>query len=392
MFVRSVPLVALAVIAGCGGDTSAFVSQPRPDGGLGGTGGASSGGSPNTGGQSNGGSGQSGGGGAGQSGAGGSGTSGAGGSGQAGAGGASGSGGAHPEAGPCPAPPSSNETAICLTFSPEDIQAESDPTLDKRGVFVVQVFDTPNPPNQNAGAIALFERVVPASSAPGGQVALDALRPIRAVAAFPSTVYVRAIFVDNPGPFATGDLGFGAWVGGVNFRDGIQKDEPVLPVALRQGEGNVVDVELVALRKLDVTVHLAATAIGDGEGPLAAVVVNDEDPTQKPPPVGIAAAGCANVSAGDVHLTGFFVGGGRHWVTAILKDLGGAGDIPAGSLASLNVNGQTYRLPTHMDVAPTAYSASVTIDLNWVAPLPADAGTVPPNSCADLGIGVDAGP
>ena len=297
-----------------------------------------------------------------------------------------------PDAGACPAPADPNDTAICFTFSPEDIRAESDPTLDKRGVFVVQVFDTPNPPKQNAGAVALFERLVPANSASGGQIALDALRPIRAVAAFPDTVYARAIFVDNPGPFATGDLGYGSWVGGVNFLDGIQKDEPLIAVPLQHGQGNAVDMPLVALRKLDVTVHLDATPLGDGQGPLAVIVVNDEDPTKKPPPVGASVGQCVNVAAGDVHLTGFFVGSGPHWVTGILKDLGGAGDIPPGALAALSVNGQTYRLPTRIDVAPTDYTATATINLTWVAPLPADAGAVPPNSCADLGFGGDAGP
>ena len=390
MFVRTAGLIAMAALAvGCGGESTAFVPGPNPDdGGPSGTGGKGSGGAAG-GGQSNGGSGQSGSGGAGQPGSGGSN---AGGIGQSGAGGSSGTGGVSSDAGVCPAPANANETAICMTFSPEDIRAENDPALDKRGVFVVQIFDMPNPPKQNAGAVALFERVLPANSASGGQIALDALRPIRAVAAFPDTVYVRAIFVDNPGPFGSGDLGYGAWVGGVNFLDGIQKDEPLVAVSLLHGQGNVVDVPLVALRKLDVTVHLAATPIGDGQGPLAVVVVNDEDPTKKPPPVGIAVGPCVNVASGDVHLTGFFVGSGAHWVTGILKDLGGGADIPPGALAALSVNGQTYRLPTRIDVAPNAYTASATINLTFVSPLPADAGAVPPNSCADLGLGGDAGP
>jgi hypothetical protein len=390
MLVRSVRLIAVVALAvGCGGESTSFVPAPPTDGGPNGTGGKGSGASSGTGGQSAGGSAQAGAGGASQGGAGGAST---GGSGQSGAGGTTGTGGAASDAGACPAPASANDTAICFTFSPESIQAESDPTLDKRGVFVVQVFETPNPPKQNAGAIALFERVLPANSASGGQIALDALRPIRAVASFPSTVYVRALFVDNPGPFTTGELGYGSWVGGVNFLDGIQKDEPLVAVALQQGQGNVVDVPLVALRKLDVTVHLDATPLGDGQGPLAVVVVNDEDPVTKPPPVGAAVGPCVDVAAGDVHLTGFFVGGGPHWVTGILKDLGGSGDIPPGALAALSVNGQAYRLPTRIDVAPDAYTASATINLTFVSPLPADAGAVPPNSCADLGLGGDAGP
>jgi hypothetical protein len=398
MLVRSSRYLALSIlVVGCGGDTSAFTSAT--DAGKSGAAGAS--GSANGGAQSNGGSGPSGAGGTGQSGAAGSGQSGASGSGQAGAvggggtgagGGASTGGASAGDAGMCPAPVDPNNTALCLTFSPENIDAESDPALDKRGVFIVQVFDTPNPPKQNASQVALFERLVPTSSSTGGQIALDALRPIRAIAAFPATVYVRALFIDNPGPFATGDLGYGSWVGGVNFLDGIQKDEPLLPVPIQQGQGNAVDVPLVALRRLDVTVHLSATPVGDGQGPLAVVVVNDQDPAKKPPPVGYAATACANVAAGDVHLTGFFVGAGRHWVTGILKDLGGTGDIPPGSLAALSVNAQTYRIPAEMNVPASAYSASVTIDLSFVAPMPADAGSVPPNSCADLGIGGDAGP
>ena len=167
MPLRTRHLVVLAVLAvGCGGESSTF-SPPPAEGGLAGSGGKSSGGSANGGSQSAGGSGQSG--------AGGSGQSGAGGSGQSGAGGVTGAGGSAADAGPCPAPADPNDTAMCVTFSPEDVQAENDPGLDKRGVFVVQIFDTPNPPKQNAGQIALFERVVPASSATGGQIALDAL-------------------------------------------------------------------------------------------------------------------------------------------------------------------------------------------------------------------------
>lgn len=393
MLARSVPLVAVAALAvACGGDTTAFATATTEAG----AGGGSAAGSTSAGGSGQAGAGQ-GAGGVGQAGtgssSGGSGATGAGGAGAIGAGGVAqgGAAGAASDAGPCPAPVRAGDTAICLTFSPEDIKAENDAALDKRGVFIVQIFDTPTPP-KNAGSIALFERVIPADSATGGQISIDALRPIRAVAAFPSTVYVRAVFVDNPGPFATGDLGYGSWVGGVNFLDGIQKNEPLEPVQLDGGQGNAVDVALVALRKLDVTVHTSATPIGDGQGPFGVVVVNEQDPAMKPPPVGFAAMACADVTKGDLHLTGFFVGSGQHWVTGILKDITNAGDFPPGSLAALAVNGQKYSIPTSITVAPTAYSASVTIDLSFLVPYPADAGAPPPNSCADLGIGGDAGP
>jgi len=380
--------VIAALVCGCGGDTSSFSSAGSGGGaGAAGAGGSNSG----SGGANTGGSGQSGGGvgqaGAHQGGAGGAGVSGAGGAFDAGTGGGTGT-----EAGPCPPPANTNDTAICMTFSPENIHAENDPTLDERGVFIVQIFDTPNPPKQNAGQTALFERTLPASSSSGGQIALSGLRPIRAVSAFPPVVYIRAVFVDNPGPFATQTLGYGAWVGGINFNDGIQKDDPVEPVTLTQGAGNAVDIPLTALRKLDVTVHLTATPVGDGQGPLAVVVVNDSNPKNTPPPVGFASDACADVSKGDVHLTGFFVGSGQHWITGVLKDLGGTADLPPGALAGLTVSGQTVRIPWSFTVAPTAYSAAVTIGLDYVVPWPAEAGAPPPNSCADLGIKSDGGP
>jgi hypothetical protein len=165
-----------------------------------------------------------------------------------------------------------------------------------------------------------------------------------------------------------------------------------MPVTLQPGQGNAVDIPLVALRKLDVTVHTSATPIGDGQGPLGVVVVNDSDPAKKPPPVGAATMKCADVTNGDLHLTGFFVGAGKHWVTGLLKDISLAGDFPPGSLAALSKSGSTYTIPASFTAPRTAYTASVTIDLSFVVPYPADAGTPPPNSCADLGITGDAGP
>lgn len=387
MLARARYIVGLAaLVTGCGGDTNTFTNAQPNEAGLGGS---------SAGGQSGaGGAGQSGaGGGSGQGGNGGSGVSGADGGGQAGAGGAldagNGDGGGP---GPCAAPGNPNDTAVCMRFPPENIRAEADPSLDKRGVFVVQIFDTPNPPKQNASQAALFERVLPADSATGGEIAIADIKQIRAVAAFPQVVYIRAVFADNAAALANQNLAYGVWIGGVNFLDGIQKDEPLLPTTLHRGQGNLVEIPLTALRKLDVTVHLAAKPVGDGQGPLAVVVVNDADVSKKPAPVGLATKACADVTKGDVHLTGFFVGGGQHWVTGVLKDLGGTGDLPEGALAALNVTSQSIRIPASFTASATDYTAAVTINLNYVVPWSPDAGPVPPNSCADLGIGGDAGP
>jgi hypothetical protein len=366
------------ILSGCGGESTSHPFSNGPDGGdasvSGGGSGSGAGGSASAAGGSSG---------ANASG----GAPGAGGSAEGGLG----TGGTSAEGGPCAPPALATDTALCLRFSPETIVPRADKALDEWGVLVVQVFDTPNPPDKNASQVALAERVLPANSASGGEIALSALRPMRLVHAFPSTVYVRAFFVDNPDVLAQGNkIAWGVWVGGVNLADGIQKNEPLLPVPLEVGRGNLLDLTLTALRRLDVTVKTTATPIGDGQGKLDVIAVDKPDPGKKPAVFGSASTPCADVTAGDVTLTGVVVGDGPYYVTGVLNDLGTPGDLPPGSLVSLEPTDGGFQIPTELTYGKGNYRPSVTIDLNYVVPLGADAGTPGPNSCRALGI--DAGP
>jgi hypothetical protein len=283
----------------------------------------------------------------------------------------------------CVPPADKKQTSLCVTLVPEKITAETDPGLDKKGALVVQVFDTSTPPAKNASAVALAERVLPAN--PGtAEVALDTIPMQRLVGTFPAVVYVRAIFVDDNTALAAGaTLGAGAWVGGINLDDGLQKNDPVLPVDVMVGQGNAIDMPLTALRRLTVKVHASATPVGDGQGPLAAVVVNNAEATKKPPLFGAASSACADVSK-DVTLTGFVVGKGPYWVTGALNDLGLPGDFPPGTLAAVDVMGSKATIPQMLTFKADAYSVSTSIDLTYAVPWPMDAGPLPPNSCADL--------
>jgi hypothetical protein len=287
------------------------------------------------------------------------------------------------------APADKTQTAICVTLVPDRITPESDPALDEKGVFLLQVFDTPTPPDKNASAIALAERVAPPN--PGtAEVALDSVTSERIVGTFPSLAYVRAVFIDDKTRLAQGaPLGAGTWIGGIDLSAGLKDKTPLLPVTLKVGEGNALNLPLSALRKLTVKVHASAKPVGDGQGPLAALVVNSQDPSTKPPIFGAATSACADIAT-DVTLTGFVIGKGPYWVTGALNDIGLSGDFPPGTLAAIDIKGNKASIPQALAVPSSAYSISTTIDLTYAVPWPADAGPVPPNSCADL-VRPDAG-
>jgi hypothetical protein len=279
---------------------------------------------------------------------------------------------------------------VCLTLLPEDIKAQADPALDKKGLLIVDVFDTPNPPAKNAGQVALAEVVDPPN--PANEVSLDQIKPVRLVGRMPGTVYIRAIFVDNAKVLtAGGAITFGTWFGGINLADGLQDPEPVLAVPVKIGQGNAVSLPLTALRKLKVTVHAAIPFVGDGQGPLGVVAVNGADPSRKPQIFGLATDKCADLRAGDVTVTGFVFGPGPYWVTGMLKDLGGPGEFPPGSLAAISVVGGQVTIPRQVTIAARDYSPTGTIDLGYAVPRAADAGAVPPNSCVDLAAGATDG-
>ncbi|HVU02345.1 MAG TPA: hypothetical protein VHE30_11365 [Polyangiaceae bacterium] len=378
----SAPLLAFVA---CGGDsTTGAFSPPSSDAGTGGA-------SPGDGGKGGGSGSASGGSGNGGTASGGSAGTGTGGA----TGGTAGSGGA--DGGGCRPPTSPNDTSLCVHLLPQDLKALQQPQLDQKGIFALQVFDTPNPPDQNADQVALATTVLPPGAAlgdagTGAEIALSSVSDVRVEGAFPATVYVRAFFVDNPEAIGRKDLGYGVWIGGIDLKDGLSDKEPLLPVPVTIGAGNSIDLSLTALRLLHVTVHLAATPVGDGQGPLTVAAVGGAEPSKKPPLYGFGARACVDLAARDVNVNGIVFGEGNVWVTGILNDLGLPGDLPTGSAASLEQQGATIVIPTKVNLG-REYAIQTSIDLGFTVPWPADGGAIPPNSCADLvGAGADAGP
>jgi hypothetical protein len=362
--------------AACGGDTkeNAFTEGGGSGGqaGSAGEGGASGGSSPEggSGGMANGGV---------SSGGGGNSSAGAGGSGGAASGG-------------CAPPANVSETAICLTLVPEQVTFEADPKFDGSGILLVEMFDRPDPPS-GTGSLALYSQVIPADAAMGGEVSLSALPSPRITREnMPATVYFRVIFFDNPDSFGGEGLTPGAWVGGMDFSSGLREGLTLTPVAL-SGSSNAVSVPLVPIRQLTVTVDASATPAGDGEGPLVLLVTTSQNPGDNAPAFGTGAIPCADVADMPFDFAIPLIGPpGTYYVTGILNDLGGQGDFPPGVLAALDVDlqAQTATIPATLQLAQADYTPSISIDLSFVNPWPADAGAAPPNSCADI-LGGDGG-
>lgn len=221
----------------------------------------------------------------------------------------------------------------------------------------------------------------------GGEIAVDDLPTLREELELPSTVYVRAVFVDNPAAVAEDDLDitWGVWVGGLDLSNGLTDDVPLTPVTIEVGQGNLVKVPLTALRKLDVTVSSTASPEGNGQGPLSVIALDTEVPTDESNAFGIAEVPCADVSGGqEVELSGFVLGTGPYWVAGMLRDLNTEGDLPPGSLAAIDFSGASPVIPVQLTYGETDYVVSVAIDLTHVQPVPGDAGTPDVLSCDDI--------
>lgn len=283
---------------------------------------------------------------------------------------------------PCMAAPNPGETAICVTLHPESITPENDPTLDERGVLAVQVFATATPPlDTSSASVALAQYVAPPQGSTT-EFALADVTPVRLAGAFPATVYVRALFIDAPGATT---IGAGFWLGGFDVTNGIQQVAPLLPVNLQVGQANALDMDLKALRRLTATVHLATTPVGDGQGPLQVFAVSGSDITKNPPVFGYASFPCVDLPGADAILQGFVIGPGPYWITAVLNDLLLPGVLPPGAAVSLDVTSTSVTIPTQLVLAPTDYTPSATVDLNYTIPASnPDGGALPPNSCAVL--------
>jgi hypothetical protein len=279
----------------------------------------------------------------------------------------------------CKGPTAAGNTSLCLTFTPEKIRVQPmEPKLDGRGSFLVQVFSGPDPNDTTA---LLSTQVFPDD--PNGEIAVTELPVARFEGKYPSAVYVRAIFFDNADALVTDGEGFGTWIAGADLSRGITSSTALPPIDLADGKGNDVSLDLTALRKLEVTVKLKATPVGDGEGPLAISALHTETPVAGSAVFGYGTQTCAQLQNQDVTIAGFVIGSGTFYVAALLNDLGGDGALPPGSISALDVSQDPVRLTSKVTVGPEEYGATANVNLTYVAPL-GDAGPVPPNSCADI--------
>jgi hypothetical protein len=339
---------------------------------------------------------------AGSSGSGGSGrggSSGSGGSsasgGSAGTGGTNGgSGGSAGDAGDCAPPGDPSRAALCVTVEPEQMQFESDPRLDGRGVLIIQVYDTPTPDNPDGGAdvppVAMqIYPPQPDAGMPAEAMITDI--PTLRFANVPATAYVRAVFADNFETFILNATTWGTWLGGYNLSAGLVENVPIQAVQIPAGTGRSHPLPLIALRRLRTTLTLASgvTPVDDGEGPASVLAVRLATPRENEPIYGAGTAPCVRVGGGsNPTLEGLLVGSGTFYLAAGVDDYNLGGNLPRGGIVSLDVNGTMYALPatSRVTVAPNAYSINHTVPLNFLVPL-GDAGAPPSFSCTP----VDAG-
>ena len=293
-------------------------------------------------------------------------------------GGSAGSGGtADAGAEECEAPGEAGHTALCVHFIPERVRARQEKTMDKMGALAVQIFDGPKP----ASATKLAEQLLGTN----GEISVDDLPVVRFDETLPDTVYLRAVFVDNPSALAPNGAGFGVWIGGADLSNGLDESQPILPLSLTQGAAQDVDLALVATRRLEVTLSVDVKPLGDGEGPLLVTALRTATPASDTPYFGIAGAACIKAD-NPLSVTGYVIGSGLFYVGALLNDLGASGTFPPGSLISIDTSGGgSGALSAKVTVNPQEYSVAVKVPLNALIPMPSDP-VIPANSCADLGL------
>jgi hypothetical protein len=284
----------------------------------------------------------------------------------------------------CAPPGDPSKAALCLHLAPEAIAFTSDPKFDGKGYVVAEVFDTPHPDADGGSVPALATTLLP-SGAPATTLDLAQGVPVARFDGVPSTVYVRAIFVDDPA--LKPSLGAGVWIAGYDLADGIKSGLPLLPHPLTLGAGNDLTLDLVALREMTITVNRTATPAGNGQGPASTVAVVDQSPTSSSAVFGTGNSGCVRVDgANTAQIPGFVIGKGPYYVAAVIDDFAapdagtGAG-LPLGSLTSLEHVDAGYDIPAadRLTYPADAYRVSFTVSLGLT--LPATAGMVDPSTC-----------
>ncbi len=299
-------------------------------------------------------------------------------------GGAPGTGGATADAStPCPAPADPTKSAICIELEPETISFDTqDPDLDGLGVLVVEVFDAPDPELPDGGSIAPLHQVT--FGADGGQLDISTTIPPQRFDDLPSTVYVRATFVD-----ASSSDSFprpGVWLGGVDLNQGLERDARLLAVNLVRAEGRTVTVPLRALRRLEVEVSLGAgvVPVDDAQGPGSFLALSAAAPISGQVAFGVGESDCVDVSGGrtDV-ISGVVIGEGPYFLFSALDDFR-IGGLPApGAIVTLDLDDAgagSVPSANRFSVPVGAYEHRLNVEYNRAMAL-GDAGAPPSFSC-----------
>jgi hypothetical protein len=280
-----------------------------------------------------------------------------------------------PDAGPPCAPPTDpTKSALCLVFAPEAITFLADPSFDGKGFMGIDVHDAPNPDAPDGAPLpSLQNTVLPGPDA--GELDLSSPVPIVRFDGLPATtVYPRAIFVDSRGATKPAP---GWWLGGYDLSKGIAGTALLNPVALTAGEGKTVTIDLVALRRLSVTLSRTATPIGNAMGPAAIAAMPDQVPAKGEPIFGFGTNPCASVAgASTATVEGFVYGKGPYFVLAQVDDFADGGLLPPGALTSLalgDAGGVVNPPSSQITYDPKAYGIDHAVTLDLVIPRP-DAG------------------
>ena len=272
---------------------------------------------------------------------------------------------------PCAPPSDPQKSSICIVVTPEAIQfLNGDPDLDGKGFGVIEVQSGPNPDLPDGGQVTPLGT---STFGVGDAGEFDLASPIPMVRfdGLPAKVYPRVLFVDVKAPGK--QPGPGWWIGGYDLSKGFVQPQLLMPVTLQPGKGTTVTVDLVALRKWNVTVTRSATPVGNAMGVANVLAMTDKVPTSTSSLFGVATNQCANVSGNKKALAnGFVIGKGPYYAVALLDDYGTGSFLAPGSLTSLEVADGGLQNPAaaQMVYPATAYLIARTVDLGLVVPKP----------------------
>lgn len=279
----------------------------------------------------------------------------------------------------CAAPSDPSTAALCLVIEPEVLDlVDGDERFDGQGVFVVQVFDTPEPDLPDGTQVpALAETTIP--DQPGGPTPVltgvyDPLEPVR-FEGLPAQVFVRVLFADNFEVFESDALVGGLFVGGWDLSQGVLFEGGLEPVDLTVGEGLEVTMPLVALRsmKVKLTKPIFVQPRGNGEGPAGFFLFDTSNVTVNAPIWGIGETACGSIHApSGIDVEGAFVGPGPYFGFGYLDDYGEGieNQIPPGTMVNLELAGGQPSLPAgaEIEIPPGAYRVEASLELTTTIP------------------------